>query len=403
MERERSSTHSKRPELEQLRQQLNEVDQQLLSQLKVRWALIDEVAQVKAEHRLPVYDQRREYEQIRKLSEQLDKEKETAIRTVWTALMRSSREQQYHHFYQAGLLSRLAKEWKQMGKGLSQFQRVGYVGNENAVSAQCLARWYPKVERSPFLSFVQAFKELREERVDALFVPLEDSQIGLFKEIYSLLQKEGGYIVEERWTQLPYALYAQGEAKLSSIQTVLMPTALLEECELFCRKMGWNVLDIGPGVEAFHLDILKQSPHHALLCTPFLAEAKGLTPLPTSLPTKKKQMLRYILVARQRVSLSSSPNRATFAFTVPQQSFALANSFCLLADMGIDILKVRTDTVNDAPWNLRVLFEVALPEQSENFLLALSMLQQESHDFFWMGAYEEIEMKSDFRPSFVLN
>ena len=81
--------------LEQQRQQIDQIDRELVRLFEARMHVVQEVAQIKSKHHLPILDAQREKQVITKVQGYLaNPEFEHALADFYTELMRISRQHQ---------------------------------------------------------------------------------------------------------------------------------------------------------------------------------------------------------------------------------------------------------------------------------------------------------------------
>ncbi len=81
--------------LEQQRQQIDQIDRELVRLFEARMHVVQEVAQIKSKHHLPILDAQREKQVITKVQGYLaNPEFEDALADFYTELMRISRQHQ---------------------------------------------------------------------------------------------------------------------------------------------------------------------------------------------------------------------------------------------------------------------------------------------------------------------
>ena len=81
-------------ELNELRNEINQIDDELLKLFLRRMEVTDQVADYKREHGLPVYQPQREREVLKKVAEQAGDEKSAYARVLFSMLMELSKSSQ---------------------------------------------------------------------------------------------------------------------------------------------------------------------------------------------------------------------------------------------------------------------------------------------------------------------
>lgn len=94
----------KTPSLQQVRNQIDTIDQQIQDLLDTRFSYIQTIALLKEKEHLPIYDKKRE-EQIKKRFACVPSLEEKMIWDIWQQILNSSKE------YQHALIEKKRKEY----------------------------------------------------------------------------------------------------------------------------------------------------------------------------------------------------------------------------------------------------------------------------------------------------
>lgn len=378
--------------LDEYRKQLDQIDEALREGLEKRFALARKIGEEKARSVAPIYDQYREMEILHRLKDRSSEENEMAIEAVWAAIFRQTRRLQYHRYMEEGILDWLPQLLDQAPNCLDTPQSIKYLGPSNSTPAVLLREIFPDVAVSPCLSLGSSFRQLREEMVDYLFLPLEDETVGSHNDIYRMLGEENAYILSSYLLQSKYVLLAPQGTGLNDVKTILASSRTLEPYQGIFKTMGWRVVEERSVEEAVTKVAQLQPPHTAVLATHYEAEAHGLNPLPYHLPDKARRRSRYVLVGRTLHRIANVTH-CCFSFELPNLPRHLAYVMGLMADYELNVRKVRTYEKADAPWVQTVVVEIHLSDrQREDAREALTMLRSESSRFRFLGSYPETEI-----------
>lgn len=368
------------------REQLDKLDARIRELLTERYRIVETIGEEKLANQIPVYDPRREQEIVQQISSSCEPLSRRPITSVWRTILRGSREIQYGQRFRKQFYPRWKQEMETVPRDLGQINRIAYVGSsESQLAAQIRGR-YPGADPVPSSSFHSAFTKLMEETVDYLLLPLEDSVIGSFREVYQLLPEHGVFFIESYTVKQPYQLFVQPGVKLSNIRTVVAHPQVLVDCAPLINKMGWNRIE----EQTFYGAIRKATmadPGVAAIVAGEEASQHGLEALSTTLPQERCQVVRYVLVGR-KLTLLPGWNRATLRLQIPNQPQTLVHALAVVGDHGLNMQKLRTETPEDQPWNQIVLLELEVnQEESAEFLMALSILQMEFPSLRILGLY----------------
>ena len=182
-------------ELSEIREQINTVDEQLLTLFLQRMELSEAVAAYKNEHHLPILNKQREREILAKVTEQSG-DKERYAYHLFSTLLELSRSRQ------AELISaptRVAAQVKaSLAAGSEVFPQTGLVacqGVEGANSQVACDRLLPRGNIVYVKSFEAVFSAVESGLCRFGVVPIENSSNGSVRAIYDLIQRKKFSIV----------------------------------------------------------------------------------------------------------------------------------------------------------------------------------------------------------------
>ena len=173
--------------LEELRGQLDVVDDQIVKLYEERMKICEQVGEYKVEAGRKVFDRVREKEKLQnvasKVSSDFDKK---GIQELYQQLMSMSRKLQYQQLVKAGALGRLPFiEIDSLGV---EKARVVFQGAEGAYSQAAMMRFFgERIDSIHVDSFRDAMSAIEEGSAEFAVLPIENSTAGIVSEIYDLL------------------------------------------------------------------------------------------------------------------------------------------------------------------------------------------------------------------------
>lgn len=377
------------PELKQYREEIDRIDDQMRSLLEERFRLVREIGATKIQAGGAVYDQRRELDILARIQEESDPHYASHISAIWETILRNTRSLQYKDFQEHKIFERLVREVQDAPVKRPPCKQLAFMGDSGSSLVPQIRELYPEANPVPCASFRSAFQKLNEEHVDAILVPLEDSVVGSVREVYYLLAEYGAYIQETIVRELPYQLLVRQGMTIGGIHSVVAHPRVLQACSGFIRKMEWTQIEEQSSQAAAQLTAQHVDGPIAAIATAYEAQTYGLSVLPTSLPLKQTQEIRYALIGRMLTRLPEA-RYAYVSMFLPNQPSTLATVTGVLADSGINIRKLRTHPVEGAPWNQQILIELDIRAgQYPTWLQAMSMLSIETRDFRLLGYFPE--------------
>jgi len=218
---------------------------------------------------------------------------------------------------------------------------VAFQGAPGANSHIAALEAFPNGLPLPCFSFEDAIDAVREGRADRAMIPIENSLHGRVADIHFLLPESGLTIVGEHFLPIRYGLMATGPIE-GIVQAMSHPQALGQ-----CRH--WlKAHDIAPvaypdtaGAAAVVAEM--NDPTVAALAPPGAADLYGLQLLATDLADADHNMTRFVVLARDAVTIEDAgPFMTTFVFEVKNVPAALYKALGGFATNGVNMTKLES-------------------------------------------------------------
>lgn len=169
-------------DMTQLRQQIDQVDRQLLELFAQRMEISGQIADYKKEHDLPILDARREQEKLRAVADQVSPDLESHARVLYSLLFELSRSyQSTQNAAQTPLFRQIIAAMETTSKCLPGQATVACLGQQEDVTERCVQRLFSNGETLYFSSREAVFHAIRQGMCAYGLLPLEDGT--LFEDI----------------------------------------------------------------------------------------------------------------------------------------------------------------------------------------------------------------------------
>lgn len=374
--------------IQQLRHEIDQLDAEMSRLLLRRYQIVEKIGEQKAHEMLPVYDSKREYERMAGLRKAFEPPYLNALEATWRTIMRTSRSLQYGIFMQNKVFSLMDQRWQEMGTSLAGAYKVGHYGYLNQDILNGLQERFPETAFVATPSFQSAFRQLQEEKLDYIFLPLEDSVLGSYTEVYHLLAEEGVYIVDSYRVIEPYYLLTLPGAQMADIRTIMAHPKVIGDCLPFIRNMGWNTVEEQNSGALFAKIAMANQMTTATIGTRLEAMKHGLQ-LQLPVPVQVHRQLRYVLIGKREMRLPQT-KFLVLSFLLPNQPHALEGCVSLISDFSFNIHKLRTHHLDKETWNQKVFIELDVTDQGEDEMRQLlTILNAETNNFRLLGLYPE--------------
>ncbi len=216
-------------DLAELRQEIDEIDAQMVKLFEQRMAVSEEVAEYKVAVGKKILDKEREKLKIQAVKSMTCNEFNShGVEELYNQIMAMSRKLQYQRMEQQAI-GRLP--FVMVDELEKKNVRVIYQGVEGAYAQQAMFEFFGEdVNHFHVERWRDAMEAIAEGMADYAVLPIENSSAGIVNDNYDLLQEFDNYIVGEQVMTIRHALLGTQEAKLSDIQTVYSHPQGLMQC-----------------------------------------------------------------------------------------------------------------------------------------------------------------------------
>jgi chorismate mutase/prephenate dehydratase len=377
---------SDRPDLQALREAIEEVDREILRKLKGRMALVEGVARAKLAAAIPFRDRPREEQvlsRVRQTATELGLdpyETERLFRIVME--MSISRQQSHLHSMENLPL------------------RVAYQGVEGSPSHLDAQRRYRGRAGGALLSEHPTFREVadavRSGRADAGILPIENSSAGSINEIYDLLLEGGLTITAELFSSVRHRLFVLPGADLKRISKVLSHPQILKEWEAVLRGIPAIETETTYDTAGAARKVKEaKDPQIAAIATEYEGGAVGLEAASTSVPPPINDYTRYVEISREAMPCPPGvPYKTSFLLVLDDRPGALREVLACLANRHLNLSKLESRPIPGIPLRYRFYVDLEGHSGSQEIEIALNELRGIVSDLRPLGTYP----RGDFQP-----
>ena len=360
--------------LEELRQKVDQVDEEMLRLFAQRMELSREIGAYKMEQGLNILDSSREKEVLKdRLSQVEDKELRPAAQQLVSLLMDLSKQEQKK------LLPKEVCE-------ISPFEVVAYQGVEGAYSEQALEEFFGEDAcRVCLPSFENVFEAITDGRVKYGIVPIENSSTGAVADIYDLLMKYNCFIVGEQLLEVHHCLAGVEGATLDDVEVVFSHPQGLMQCSAFIRDMGFDQKEESNTAASARKVAALGEKKYAAIASRRAAEANGLTVLAENI-SPAANTTRFIVIAAVAQTDEESDKIST-SFTLQHECGTLNAAISCFAEQGLNLLKIESRPTKKN-WEYRFFADFEGNLEDESVQKAIVRIIPNCVDFRILGNYK---------------
>lgn len=373
--------------LEELRVQLDQVDDQIVELYEKRMGLCGQVGKYKVDNGRKVFDRQREKEKLAAVASKVSSDfNKKGIQELYEQLMSMSRKLQYQLLVDAGALGRLP--FIGIDTLDAESARIVFPGSEGAYSQAAMEYYFGKDCNSFYVrTFREAMEAIEEGAADYAVLPIENSTAGAVDEMYDLLDEFENYIVGETIIPITHTLSALPGTKLSDIKRVYSKgVALMQASNYLDDHPEWQQISVVNTAIAAKKIVEENDKAQAAVCSAYAADVYGLEVLEDNINDNNSNSTRFIVVTNQKVFLKDA-KKISICLELPHESGSLYHILSHFIYNNLNMTKIESRPIEGKNWEYRFFIDFEGNLGDAAVKNALRGLREESRNLKILGNY----------------
>ena len=378
--------------LSAIRQDIDQIDQELLGLLLRRMDCSKEVAAYKLANGLPVLNIGREQEILDRIRQNAGSEYGDAAALIFSAVMDVSRGLQHRRM--AGgqpLRDRLASASNALIPPAEA--RVACSGRAGAYAHEAACRLFPGGPLPRFVSsFAEVFAAVEEGSADYGVVPVENSSTGSVHEVYDLMMQSQFSIAAAAELPVQHCLLGIRGADPAALRTVYSHPQALSQCSAYLAARGLEVRPYSNTAAAAEMVAAAGDPHMGAVASRVAGDLYNLDILDENIQNVSENTTRFLAIS-SRLTLPPDADRISLIFTLPHVTGSLYRTLARFAMQGLNLTKLESRPVKNGEFEYAFYldFEGNLGRAATVDLLCA--LSEDMPVFTFLGNYRELSAR----------
>ena len=378
-------------ELEELRNQIDQIDNNLVKLFTARMQLAAQVADYKKEQNLPIYVPARERAILQDVAAKAGPEMANYTRVLYSMLFELSRSYQRKRTTEATqLFSRITESINNTPNLFPQAPMVACQGVEGAY-AQIACE---KIFKSPFImyfkNFDAVFNAIEQGLCQYGILPIENSTAGSVKKVYDLMIHHNFSIVRTFRLKIDHNLLAKPGTKMEQITQIYSHEQAINQCTEFLKKFP-NAQVIPVENTAVAAEMVSKSDRNdiAALSSRSCEELYGLECLAASVQDEGNNRTRFICISKN-LEIYPGSDKTSIMMILPHKPGALYRVLARMYVLGINVIKLESRPIPDRDFEFMFYFDLETSIYSEEFVQLMCELDDLCEEFKYLGSYTEV-------------
>ena len=374
-------------DLLELREQLDELDEQIVALYEKRMDISSQVADYKIRTGKKVFDREREIAKLNAVKKLTHNEfNGRGIQELFEQIMSMSRKLQYKKLSESGSLGRLP--FISIETLEEQNARVVFQGAEGSYSQMAMQTFFgEKVNCFSVETFRDAMCAIEEGSADYAVLPIENSTAGIVNEIYDLLVEFENYIVGEQIIRIEHCLMGVPGTKPEEIRTVYShPQSLMQSARYLNEHASWQQISMQNNAFAARKVMEDGDRSQAAIASEQAAKIYGLEILERGVNHSQTNSTRFIIVTNQKVFLKNA-GKVSICFEIPHESGSLYHMLSHFIYNNLNMTKIESRPIEDRNWEYRFFIDSDGNLADSSVKNALRGLREEARNLRILGNY----------------
>ena len=378
-------------DLNELRQQINSIDDELLNLFTRRMDLASQVADYKRAHDLPILQPAREREILKKAAEKAGPELGGYARVLFSMLMELSKSyQNKRNNKEIELHRQIESAIETTPRLFPRSPMVACQGVEGANSQIACE----KIFQSPFIMYFKSFESVFTAIEQGLcqygILPIENSTAGSVKKVYDLMIHHNFSIVRTFRLKVDHNLLTKKGVKLEDVKEIYSHEQAIGQCGAFLEKLtGVKVIAVENTAVAAKMVAESDRTDIAAISSRSCAELYGLQNLAPSIQDKDNNRTRFICISKN-LEIYPGADKTSIMMVLPHRPGSLYRVLARLYVLGINVTKLESRPIPNRDFEFMFYFDLDTSIYSEEFVQLMCELDDLCEEFKYLGSYSEV-------------
>ncbi len=376
-------------QLDEVRAQIDEIDDQLIKLLTRRMDCSLKVAKIKAAEGMEIYHPKREELIFNKVRQKGGEYGEYLVE-LYRLLMECSRALQHQS---PPCSNPLVATINNAAESLNIIGDVACYGQTGAFTHLALKKAFGKNDANPVFcpTFEKVFEAVKSGKTKFGIVPVENSSAGSVNEVYDLILKYKLFIVGACSMPVSHNLLGLKGAKISDIKAVYSHPQALSQCKTFLEE---NSLEgrvfsntAAAAKQVADINDLTIGAIGSTLC----ADENNLDIIAPNIQSFENNQTRFIVISKHPV-IPKDSNKISLVFSLSHTPGSLQKILTRFSLHGLNLTKLESRAGKNGDFETQFYLDFDGNVAQVKTLSLLCSLLAELNDFSFLGNYKEIKL-----------
>lgn len=377
--------------LEELRAQIDAIDDRLVQNFIRRMEVVAGVSQAKQATGKPVLDPAREREKLTDIASKLPPELEQYGYSLWSMIFEISRS------YQSALDPTPSALRTEIEGAMAATQNlfppkatVACQGVEGAYSQLACEKLFKHPRVMYFGSFDSVFSAVESGFCDYGVLPLENSTAGSVTQVYDLMLRHNFKIVRSTRLKVDHNLVAKKGTKLEDIKEIFSHPQAISQCSGYLEtRKGVKITPCENTAIAAEIVAKSDRTDVAAISSSSCINLYGLDCLEADIQDRGNNYTRFICISK-KLEIYPGADKTSLMLVAPHRPGSLYQILARFYTLGLNIIKLESRPIPNRDFEFMFYFDLETSVYSEEFIRMVDDLSTICEEFQYLGSYSEV-------------
>lgn len=358
--------------LKEYRDKIDAIDQEILDAFLKRLSIVQKIVEVKKERGLPIFDEKREKEVIKKRMNLLpSSENFELVEKLFYTIMDLSK----------------AYQWEEIENVSTEDLKIGYLGEKGSFSFIAAKKCFEASELKSYDRFEDIFKAVESGKVEKAVLPIENTSTGSIIEVYDLLKKYHMQIVGEKNIEINHFLLAKPGVTIDAIEKVYSHPQALSQSKDFLKNYDWQLINSENTSSSALMVHESDERNIAAIASLEAAKLYNLEVLKDNINYNEKNITRFIIISKRKERIEKA-DKITLGFSVAHEPGALYDVLGIFQKNKINLYKLESRPIIQSPFEYYFYADLAGNIEEKTIQKVLEQVKENSLSMKIYGNYK---------------
>lgn len=370
-------------DLQELRNQIDDIDSEILKLFSKRMEVCRGVAEYKKEHDLPVMQGGREKQVIERVRANAPESLRDGAAMLFQNIMDISKCLQNEE------IERTHKLFSPKPFIPENAAKIACQGTAGAYSEAACKKLFGDKPAVFYHEFEDVFNAVESGEADYGILPLENSTIGTISETYSLMSKHSFNICSLVRVEITHCLAAAECATLETVKRVYSKEEALSQCSEYIKSHGLIRREYANTALSAEYVKEKSTPEAACICSKACAEMYGLKILDDRIADAYPNYTRFICFSKDYIAPEDA-DTISVCMTVPNTPGSLYRMLTKFSIAGLNLTKIESKNIAGSDFEVMFYLDFKGSCSDEKVVALLHDFENEMTFFRFLGSFKEV-------------